>query len=301
MRNTRPVVNNGSTKWVLQVFCLVLACVGFAMAANAQQALIPVSDRLPSPSITKQSGDQQEEEEFIKPSRPGVASPAEIQKPGVLQVEYGYDANFRAEEFRTQQTLPLALRFAASSRLLLELDLDTLKSETDENDSRETGIGDTRIGFQVVALKDTERHPALAFAYYIKLPSASKEKGLGTGRIDHKVLLLLSRKFGKTDMDVNVAYLNAGREDSDRRASGGQGAISFSYEFENNWGIEVELSGQSLDDAQPCGVFALGALTYKVNKRFRLDGGMRFGLNPEAPRVGVFAGVTIGVANFYRK
>lgn len=181
------------------------------------------------------------------------------------------------------------------------LDLDTLKSETDENGNRETGVGDTRLGFQVVALKDTERHPALAFAYYIKLPSASEEKGLGTGRVDHKVMLLLSRKFGKTDMDVNVAYLNGGREDSDRRASGSQCAISFSYEFENKMGIEGELSGQSLDDVQPRGIFTLGALTYKVNKRFRLDGGVRFGLKPESPRVGVFAGVTVGVANFYKK
>jgi hypothetical protein len=66
-------------------------------------------------------------------------------------------------------------------------------------------------------------------------------------------------------------------------------------------GIEGELSGQNLDDVQPRGLFALGALTYKVNKRFRIDGGMRFGLNPEAPRVGVFGGVVIGVANLYRK
>jgi hypothetical protein len=263
--------------------------------------LITVSDRLPAPSTASQSSSQQEEEEFIKPSRPSVANPAEIQKPGVLQIEYGYDANFRGGEFRTQQTLPLALRFAATSRLLIEFDLDTVKSETDENGSRETGVGDARLGFQVVALKDTKSHPALAFAYYVKLPSGSEEKGLSTGRIDHKIMLLLSRKFGDTDMDINLAFLNVGREDSLRRASGGQGAISFAYEFKNNFGLEGELSGQSVDDVQPRGLFALGALTYKVNKRLQLDGGMRFGLNPDAPRVGVFGGVVVGVANLYGK
>jgi hypothetical protein len=263
--------------------------------------MINVSDRLPAPSTTQQSTGQQEEDDFIKPSRPSLANPAEIQKPGVLQIEYGYDASFRSSEFRTQQTLPLALRFAASSRLLVEFDLDTVKSETDENGSRETGVGDSRLGFQIVALKDTKSHPALAFAYYVKLPTGSEEKGLSTGRIDHKIMLLLSRKFGSTDMDINVAYLNVGREDSNRRASGGQGAISFGYEFKNNFGLEGELSGQSVDDVQPRGLFALGALTYKVNKRFQLDGGMRFGLNPDAPRVGVFGGVVVGLANLYRK
>jgi hypothetical protein len=296
------IVNNRSTKWVKLLLFMTIFFISSTTKAIAQEALIAVSDRLPAPSTAKQaSGKQEEDEESIKPSRPGVASPAEIQRPGVLQVEYGYDANFRGSEFRAQQALPLTLRFAASSRLLIEFDLDTLKSETDQSRSRETGIGDTRLGFQVVTLKDTESHPALAFAYYIKLPSGSEEKGLSTGRIDHKVLLLLSRKFGQLDMDLNVAYLNVGREDSARRASGGQGAISFAYEFKNNFGVEGELSGQNLDDVQPRGLFALGALTYKMNKRLRLDGGIRFGLNPEAPRVGVFGGVVVGVASLYRK
>jgi hypothetical protein len=259
---------------------------------------VPVTDRL-LPVASPQS--QTEEEDFIKPSRPGVASPAEIQKAGVLQIEFGYDGNFRAEEFRTQQTAQLALRFAAGSRLLLEADLDTVKSETDEMGMRETGVGDTRLGLQVVALKDTERHPALAFAYYVKLPSASKAKGLGTGRFDHKLLVLLSRKFGPLDMDLNGAYLIVGREDERGWVTGGQGALSFSGEFENGFGLQGELSGQTKDDVQPQGLFALGALTYKVNRRLIFDAGLRFGLNADAPRIGVFAGMTIGAADFRKQ
>jgi hypothetical protein len=263
---------------------------------------VPETDTLPAPAaIATQSGGE-EEEEFIKPSRPGVANPAEIQKAGVLQLEYGYDANFRGAEFRTEQTAPLALRFAASSRLLLEADVDTIKSETDETGNRRTGVGDTRLGFQLVALKDTEKHPALAFAYYVKLPTASEEKDLGTGRVDHKVVVLLSKKAGQTDIDFNAALLIVGHEDiMNRRVAGGQAALSFSHEFENNFGVQGELSGQSKNDVQPKGLFALGAVTYKVNRRLILDFGGRFGLNPDAPRFGVFAGVTVGVADLYKK
>lgn len=244
---------------------------------------------------------QQQEEDDIKPSRPTTANSAEIQKAGVLQAEFGYDSNFRAEEFRSQQSLPLTLRFAASDRLLLEADLDVVKSETDEAGSRMTGVGDARLGFQVVALKETEAHPALAFAYFVKLPSASREKGLGTGRFDHALVGLLSKKFGETDVDFNLAYLNVGREDSGRRASGGQAALAFSREFENDFGVTGELSGQSLDDVQPRGVYALGALTYKVSGRVRLDAGARFGLNPDAPRVGLFAGMSVGVTKPFKR
>ncbi len=269
-----------------------------AMAARAQQMSVPLTDTLP-PIATQQQGSQ-EEEEFIKPSRPGVANPAEIQKPGVLQLEYGYDANFRSSEFRTEQTAPLALRFAASSRLLLELDLDTVKAQTDEMRVRTTGVGDTRVGFQVVALKDTEKHPALAFAYYAKLPTASERKGLGTGRVDHKVVALVSKKLGQVDLDFNTAVLIVGREDAEGWIVGGQAALSVSREFESGFGLQAEMSEQSKDDVQPRGAYALGAVTYKVNRRLIFDAGMRFGLNPDAPRLGVFAGVTVGVADLYK-
>ncbi|HEX8367393.1 MAG TPA: transporter [Pyrinomonadaceae bacterium] len=268
--------------------------------------LLPAAWLLFSPSVkAQQAGNPSaDEDDFIKPTRPGIANPAEIQKSGVLQIEFGYDGNFRAAEFRRQQTAPLNLRFAATSRLLLELAIDAIQSETREESGRretQTGVGDTRLGIQIVALKEKPKRPALAFAYYVKLPTASEEKELGTGRFDHRVTALVSKKFGKTDLDINASYLNVGREDSSRRADGAQLAVSLSREFENKFGVEAELSGQSLDDVQPKGAFLLGALTYKLNRRLRFDTGMRFGINRDAPRFGVFAGFTVGAIDFYRK
>jgi len=262
---------------------LILLSSIFVVAARAQQS------------------SSEDDEDLIKPTRPGVANPAEFQKPGVLQIDYGYDGNFRAEEFRSQQTAPLTVRFAPAERLLLHFDIDTVISVRDETGVRETGVGDARVGVQVLALRDAERHPALAFAFYTKLPAASVDKNLGTGRTDYRVVALVSKTAGKTDFDFNAAYLNVGRESGGRRASGGQAALSVSRAFENDFGVTGELSGQSEDDVQPKGIFALGALTYKVNKRFQFDTGLRFGLNPDAPRIGVFAGVTAGIGDPFKK
>lgn len=284
--------NAAEVSWA-KLLLLALFLVITPGALIAQQAALTATDALPPA--------EEEEEEFIKPGRPGAANPAEIHKAGVLQLEFGYDGNFRAAEFRKDQTAPLALRLAATSRLLLELDLDTVKSQTDESGSRETGLGDTRLGLQVVALKDTEEHPALAFAYYVKLPTASQEKNLGTGRVDHKFVTLLSRKLGQVDMDINGAVLVVGREDASGWVTGGQGALSFAGEFENGFGLQGELSGQTKDDVQPKGLFALGALTYKANRRLIFDAGVRIGLNDDAPRFGLFAGLTVGVADFKKK
>jgi len=219
---------------------------------------------------------QSDDEDFIKPARPSVANPAEIQKAGILQIEYGYDSNFRASDFRLQQSLPLNLRFAAHSRFLIEAEVETVQSlRMDKGGKLENGVGDTRLGFQAVALKESGKHPALAFAYNVKLPTASESKMLGTGRYDHKLTALVSKKLGEnTDLDINFAYLNVGRDDSERRADGGLAAVNISHEFENKFGFEAEISGNSLDDVQPQGVYALGALTYKVNKRLRFDTGM---------------------------
>jgi hypothetical protein len=160
---------------------------------------------------------------------------------------------------------------------------------------RSTGFGDTRVGFQVVTLEDTKEHPALAFAYYAKLPTADESEGLGTGRFDHKFVGLLSKKVGETDIDFNAAYLLVGREGGPGWEHGGQGAVSVSRDFKNHYGFEVELSGQSEEDVQLRGLYALGALHYNRGRRVVLDAGARFGLNPEAPRFGVFAGMTVGV------
>src|ERR1043165_4000326 len=73
---------------------------------------------------TVQAQDQNEPD-FIVPSRPTVSNPAEFQKPGVLQLEAGYNANFHAPGIQVQQDLPLALGFAVTRRLLLELDADS--------------------------------------------------------------------------------------------------------------------------------------------------------------------------------
>lgn len=285
---------------------LLLAAAG----AHARQTAVPFEGSLlrvaPTPGGTSPARrgaapPEAEGEEFIKPSRPGVAMSAEFQKPGVLQVEFGYDGNFRAEESRAEHALPLTLRFAATKRVLLEADLDTYKSETDEGTrERRSGVGDARLGLQLVALEDRPARPALAFAYFVKIPSASEEKDLGTGRFDHKLVGILSKQFGRTDLDFNVSYLLVGAEGGGWE-HGGQGALAVTHEFENDFGFVAELAGQSHDDVQPRGLFALGALTYKVNSRLAFDAGLRFGLNPSAPRVGAFAGLTVGVGDFYRE
>ncbi|HEX7956971.1 MAG TPA: transporter, partial [Pyrinomonadaceae bacterium] len=206
---------------------LALLLLALEAGASARQAGT-FAGNLFSPALrpppTRPRPQQPQEEEEIKPTRPGVANPAEIPEPGVLQLELGYDSNFRSGELRDEHTLPVTLRYSAAKRLLLHLDFEAVRSQTDEaTRERATGFGDTRVGFQVVALEDAPGRPALAFAYFAKLPTADEASGLGTGRFDHKVVALVSKKVGETDIDFNAAYLLVGREGGPGWEHGGQG------------------------------------------------------------------------------
>jgi hypothetical protein len=281
------------------IFAVALARFPQAVPASAQNLVTRLlGEPIQSPAVN--SGRQQKDD-FIEPSRPTVADPANIQKAGVLQLEFGLDASIDALEFRNQQTTPLRLRFAVASRLLLSFQIEAVKSQVDPTRKRMTGVGDTELGLQVLALKQTGNRPAIAFAYFSKFPTVSEEKGLGSGRVGHRVALLIGKKVRGIDLDFNAAYLNVGPKDSGKRAGGGLFAFSLAHNFGDHFGVNGEIAGLSLEYSLPRGLYPLGAVTYQVNRRLRFDAGLRFGVGNEAPRMSVVAGFTLGIADLYDK
>ena len=265
-----------------------LLCLAACAAVRAQ-----------TPTPTPQPAEDNEPD-FIVPARPTASNPAEFQRPGVLQLEYGFNGNWRAPGGASEVDTPLALRFAVSRRLLLEFDGDTPLSQSADG-TRTTGEGDTQLGVQGVLQHETKSHPGVAFAYYVKLPTASAAKGLGTGRVDHFLIALVSKNISKTTFDFNAVYLLAGRTTDAGHASSAQAALAASRNVTKRFGVQGELSGFTRNDAQPGAMFGLGVVTYQVNRRLVFDAGVRAGLTPEAPRVGAVAGLTVGVADLYRR
>jgi hypothetical protein len=237
--------------------------------------------------------------DFIVPARPTVSNPAEFQKPGVLQLEVGYNANFRAPGTHLQQDVPLALRFAISRRLLFEFDGDSPSSQSNAGVTT-TGAGDSQLGMQIVLHHENEKRPGFSLAYYIKVPTADSTKGLGTGRVDHNFIALVSKKIGETTVDFNAFYLVSGRTTDSAHASSGQAALAASRNVSKRAGIQGELSGYSRNDEQSGAMFALAAFTYQIKPRLVVDSGVRFGLTHDAPHNGLFAGLTIGIADLYK-
>lgn len=267
----------------LWVTLIILFCCGAAASAQTQSA----------PAAT--------EPPFIVPARPTFSNPAEFQRPGVLQIESGYNANFHASGLSSEQDTPIAIRFAASSRVLLEADIDAVISQKMTGQSRMTGFGDCEFGIQIVLLHENDTSPGIALAYYIKAPTASSSKGLGTGMVDYNFIALVSKTLNKTTLDFNAIYLLAGRTSGDGHASSGQGAFALTQALTKRVGVQGEVSGVSRNDEQSGAMLGLAVATYQVNERLVLDAGVRFGLTHGAPSNGFVAGLTVGVADLYRK
>lgn len=233
---------------------------------------------------------------FLDPTRPSVSESATVQRAGVLQIDFGADIDFDSSAFRSQAVVPLGLRYAVNDSLRLDLDVDTVASEQDRMGVRETGFGDTGLGFKAIIVGDPETRLASAISYTVKLPTASDAMGLGSGRVDHDLRFILNRKFGKTDYVFNVSYLNIGRDDSSRRASGALAVFAVARELPKNFGVLGEVYGQSVDGpAGERGAYGLGAVTYQLSERLRFDAGVRFGFGSDAPNGGLFVGLTTGI------
>src|SRR5437764_1148886 len=125
------------------------------------------------------------------PNRPTVANPADISQYGVLELEYGWD--WPSENDGSQaKSLGGLVKFG----LLCDVELrwvTTSYQALTQDGVTSRGIGDNWLGPQIRFYHQTNRVPAMAFSYSVKIPSADAHKGLGSGRVDHSFTFLASK------------------------------------------------------------------------------------------------------------
>ncbi len=284
-----------------KMFWLVGAIIFTMMIAQGTRAQEP--SPTPSPTPKKESEVKKIERDIedifrVKSRRPSVSNPADFNTPGVLQIEYGYGGYFRGNGFRSQQAGTLSMTFAATERIGIEFDVDTVSVQQDPQFIRAKGIGDSRIGIQLDIANESELLPSVAVSYFAKLPTASVGKDLGTGRVDHTFSLLFSKKVGNFDIDFNSGLLINGRQEEKGFVTGGQFAFGVSRDLTEKVNFQAEVFGQSKDSDEPQGLFAAGVFTYQLNKRVSFNTGLKFGLTPASPRFGLTFGIGYRLSKF---
>lgn len=232
------------------------------------------------------------------PNRPTVANPADITQYGVLELEYGWDRTW-PEEGVHQTSLGGLVKFGLLCDVELRWNTTSFLSQTDANGTHHS-FGDNWLGPQVRVHKQTKRLPTLSFSYAAKIPSASTEDGLGTGRVDHSFGFLASKDIAGFHFDFNATHYWIGREGPSGFDQSDQLNLAFSRTIHGGLGLTGEFYGETqLGPTTPSFVSSLWALTYTINPRLVIDGGFEGGLTSGGPQRHVFAGFTYSIGNFY--
>lgn len=230
------------------------------------------------------------------PNRPTVANPADITQYGVLELEYGWDRVWPVQGV-TQTSANGLLKFALLCDVELRWNTTSFLSQTDASGTHRT-FGDNWLGPQIRFYKQTRRVPSMAFGYAVKVPSASTEDGLGSGRVDHVFTLLVSKDFAKIHFDFNASEFLIGRPGGFDKNQ--QFNLAFSRAIHGPLQFTGEFYGDTrLNPSTPGFASSLWALTYAITPRLVIDGGFEVGLTDGGPHRHAFVGVTWAIANLY--
>jgi len=232
------------------------------------------------------------------PNRPTVANPARLTQYGVLELEYGWDQLWPGEGVQ-QTSVGGLLKFGLLCDVELRWNTTSFLSQTDTNGTHRT-FGDNWLGPEIRVYHQTRRVPTLAFSYAIKIPSASTEAGLGTGRVDHSFTFLASKDIGHFTFDFNVSQFLIGRPNESGFDQNQQLALAFSHVLRGGLQFTGEFYGNTrLNQTTPGFASSLWALMYTVVPRLVIDGGFEVGLTSGGPHRHAYVGATYSIANLY--
>ncbi len=232
------------------------------------------------------------------PNRPTVANPADVTQYGVLELEYGVDQLWLEDASRSKSAGGL-LKFGLLCDLEIRWNTTSFLFVTDSSGTRR-GFGDNWIGPQIRLYRQTSRVPSIAFAYEVKIPSASVEKNLGSGQVDHSITFLASKDLAKTHFDFNATEFLIGRPNQSGFGRMQQYNLAMSHDIKAGFQFTCEFYGNTrLDRSTPGFASSLWALSYTVMPRLVIDGGFEAGLGSGGPHRHAFAGATYSIANLY--
>ena len=232
------------------------------------------------------------------PNRPTVSNPAHVTQYGVLELEYGLDRQWPQEGVRQASSGGL-LKFGLLCDIELRWNTTSFLSQTDGT-GKHTSFGDNWLGTEIRVHRQTTRLPTMAFGYALKIPSASTENGLGTGRVDHSFTFGASESVAHFNFDFNVTEFLVGQPTASGFDTNQQLALAFSHAIHGKLQFAGEFYGDTqLNPTTPGFASSLWALTYTVVPRFVIDGGFEVGLTTGGPHRHAFLGLTYSIANLY--
>jgi len=162
-----------------------------------------------------------------------------------------------------------------------------------------SGLGNIQLGAKLRLWADPGGVPVLSVLPTVNLPTASVEKGLGSGDADYTVALLTGTDIGRHGhVDVNYGIGAIGAGGGNPRFIQHLVSVSASAAVSDNWNPYVEGFWFSRQDPDGTAVAAVDAgAIYELGARYALDGGVQIGVTRNAPTFVAFGGFSIVVGD----
>lgn len=231
-------------------------------------------------------------QDSIEPDRPDVTNGAHLVGVGVLQFEVG-GLYTRQSAVERKTGSPIGVRFGVRDWIEARASLDGWVSSTDV-ESRATGFGNVQLGAKIRLWSESDGQSRLSLASNVNLPTASAEKGLGSGQTDFTLAALTGFDVGPiAHLDLNYVIGAIGSEAGESRFVQHLASASLSVSV-GRWSPFFETFAISRDRPDGGAIVAVntGAL-YLMNPRLALDGGVEFGLSEDSPSFAAFAGFSV--------
>ena len=236
-------------------------------------------------------------EESLQPDRPDVTNGTHIVGTGLLQVEFG-GLYTRSTPVQRAFGSPFSARVGLLDWLEARIGTDGFLTQTDGN-SRATGMGNVQIGAKLRLWASPGGIPVLSILPTVNLPTASADKGLGSGETDFTLVLLTGTDIGmRGHSDLNYGIGNIGAGGGNPHFVQHLVSVSASLAASERWNPYAEgywVSRQSVEGGATIAV-DIGAI-YTVSPRLAFDGGLQAGVSQSAPDVAAFGGVSIVVGH----
>lgn len=149
---------------------------------------------------------------------PSLAGPPyNVDNPSTTELKHfdlllGYSSSQNADG--ESQTFPgISLSYGLKDNLELGLDFG-LTSNRGAGAARLAGFGDMTPAIRWRFQEETKHRPQLLLGYALKIPTADRARGLGTGAVDHTLWLSAGKSYKRWQVYGNLGYVLPGSHEA---------------------------------------------------------------------------------------
>jgi hypothetical protein len=146
----------------------------------------------------------------------GAAQMLETETARLLPARWwkvGNAFEFQTSSEGTEAAIPVAIEYGLTNRLELLVEPVPYTAIRPKLGPHATGVGDVEATLTALVRRETRSMPALAVAGEVKFATA-RDSLIGSGEPDYTGYLIASKRFGRFDTHLNLAYTIVGRQDT---------------------------------------------------------------------------------------